>query len=75
MATETIEFSNVGNLYIGPSVVLGYFVIRKSKSWDGFRLFSNHWNTDTLDDRGGATSNYNCRIVISRSVFNSFPRV
>ena len=64
ITTKLIEFSILGNLHIGPVMVLGYFIFR-FKSWVDFKLFSQHLyatlNTEPLDDRGAATSTYKKR--------------
>ncbi len=38
--TESIEFPIVGKIYMGPRMILGYFIFR-FLSWGGFRIFSS----------------------------------
>ena len=59
-----VQFSILGKLYIGPGMVLGYFIFR-FKSWDNFRLFfllpPTQTKTEPLDATGAtASTTYIC---------------
>ena len=73
--TELIEFLILGSNYIGPGMVLGYFVFRL-KSLDGFRLlFCNFLipsKTESLDARGQSLIKRNSNRLILLYIVISF---